>query len=198
MRGTPSNQVRVLSIRRRSVATATAVTGACCLFALYCRRPHVTLLPCVVLCHRVAPPTMSARRKPWLSVAQLLAQAKRPVSKLLPTSRVSQRGLKINPWSVVKALDQPWRRIDHMASKYEADMHHRLLDGVVGWAKGKSIFFPFGFFPDGFGDPSVPVSFATALQAWTSRRARGEPVEALDVRTVLARTPSPRNCTGRH
>lgn len=89
--------------------------------------------------------------------------------------------MRVNPWAVVRALDQPWRGIDRIASRHRADMHHRFLDAVVGWAKGKSIFFPHGFFPDGFGDASVPVLFVNAIRDWSERLERGEAAKAVNV-----------------
>ena len=121
---------------------------------------------------------MALRRNRWYhNVVSTLAELRTPPKKL------------INPWNVVKVLHNPWRRLDCWASRYREDVHHRFLDSFIGTVRGKNIFFPHGFFPDGFGDPSVPVMFTDSMQEWAERRTRGELPHPVHVRWPCADAP---------
>ena len=72
---------------------------------------------------------------------------------------------RINLWPIVDVLRTPWRRMDRFVQqRYAASAHHAFLDHTISWVKGKTIFFPYGFYPDGFGNFDLPLQFYNHLK----------------------------------
>ena len=100
-----------------------------------------------------------------------------------------------NPWLIVDGLRHPWRAVDALAGAW--DGHHRWLDNTVGHLKGKSVFFPHGFFPDGFGDVQVPLTFSKSFLEWMQAQAEGKlfcrPIDVSKTKRMARVLPTSRN-----
>lgn len=98
------------------------------------------------------------------------------------SSRLGSRLLDVvNPWHVVDAAKRPWSLIDAAADRWlgTEGVAHFWLDRLVSSVKGKTPLYPHGFYPDGWGDTSVPAVFFRDMQAVVQRTRSGEGVTTL-------------------
>ncbi|KAF0696161.1 Aste57867_13077 [Aphanomyces stellatus] len=87
----------------------------------------------------------------------------------------------LHPWTLVSALRRPARLLDRVTSA-----HHKYLDHVCAALTHHPLFFPQGFFSDGWGDVHIPSILEKRVQ--DKDKYYIHPIESLEL-TML---PPPR------
>jgi hypothetical protein len=65
-----------------------------------------------------------------------------------------------HPWNFVSSLRRPVRILDRLTSE-----HHKYIDLAIAKVSNNPIFFPEGFFCDGWGDVDIPKRLQQRLDA---------------------------------